>query len=52
MRRAAALAAVIALAGLAACGPIPVDEAERLCLEQAQGSVRPRGKVSDRKSVV
>lgn len=46
MRRAAALAAVIALAGLAACGPIPVDEAERLCLEQAQGSVRPRGKVS------
>ena len=39
MRRAAALAAVIALAGLAACGPIPVDEAERLCLEQAQGSV-------------
>ncbi len=38
----------LALAGLAlaACGPVPVAEAERQCLERAQLSQQPRGAVA------
>jgi hypothetical protein len=38
-------AALLALAALAACGPIPVAEAERACLDQALLAQRPRGEV-------
>ncbi|MRX50720.1 hypothetical protein GI374_09735 [Paracoccus sp. S-4012] len=38
--------AAIALAGLAACGPIPVEQAERVCLDQARGAAGPRSQVS------
>lgn len=31
------------LAGLAACGPIPLEAAERQCAQQAYDAVRPRG---------
>ena len=30
---------------LAACGPIPVDQAERLCIPDAQAAQHPRGSV-------
>ncbi|MGL6208996.1 MAG: hypothetical protein ACRC14_04100 [Paracoccaceae bacterium] len=39
MRRAA----LIAFAGLIACGPIPVEEAERECFEKARLAQQPRG---------
>lgn len=35
-----------ALPPLAACGPLPVDQAERLCVEEANSAARPRGKVA------
>ena len=44
--RAAALLILAALPPLAACGPIPVDQAERLCVEQANSAARPRGRVA------
>ncbi len=34
------------LAPLVACGPIPVDEAERVCVEDANLALRPRGSVA------
>jgi len=33
----------VALLPLGACGPMPVDQAERLCVEQANQALRPRG---------
>ncbi len=44
MRRALPLA-LVALSPLAACGPIPVDQAERACAEDARLAERPRGRV-------
>lgn len=46
MRRGLAFGPILALAGLAACGPIPVDQAERQCLDQARGATGPHGEVS------
>ncbi len=37
--------ALSALLLLAACGPLPVDRAERLCLDSARLAERPRGEV-------
>lgn len=37
---------LVALPPLAACAPLPVDQAERLCVEQANQARRPRGKVA------
>ena len=34
------------IAVLAACGPVPVDQAERICLRDAQLAERPRGNVA------
>lgn len=31
---------------LAACAPLAVDQAERLCVEEANQALRPRGKVA------
>ncbi|WP_430464904.1 hypothetical protein [Tabrizicola sp.] len=42
----AALMTLFALPPLAACGPIPVDQAERLCVERANQALRPRGEVA------
>ena len=39
----AALLILIALPPLAACGPVPLDQAERLCVEEANQARRPRG---------
>ena len=38
-------AAVMGLAGLAACGPVPVEQAERACMDSARLAERPRGNV-------
>lgn len=35
----------LALAALAACAPIPVEEAERACLEDARLAKHPRGTI-------
>lgn len=35
-----------ALLGLVSCGPVPVAEAERLCLDQARLAQKPRGSVA------
>lgn len=43
--RASALA-LAALLPLAACGPVPVDQAERSCLEDARAATGPRGEIS------
>ena len=32
--------------GLAACGPVPVEQAERSCLRDAELAQRPRGEVA------
>lgn len=40
----AAILAATAL-GLAACGPMPVERAERICLERARLAQQPRGQV-------
>lgn len=37
--------ALLCLGLLAACGPIPVADAERACVEKANLAVQPRGKV-------
>ena len=34
------------IAVMAACGPVPVDQAERICLRDAQLAERPRGSVA------
>ena len=36
---------MIGVLGLAACGPVPVEQAERACLERARLAERPRGEV-------
>ncbi|MBU9699579.1 hypothetical protein GU927_017175 [Rhodobacteraceae bacterium HSP-20] len=36
----------LALLGLVACGPIPVERAEQQCLGRAQLAAKPRGMVS------
>jgi hypothetical protein len=36
---------LVALPPLAACAPIPLDQAERLCAKEAREAQRPRGKV-------
>lgn len=48
MRGRAAPALLLAplLAGLVACGPVPVDRAERSCLRDAELAQRPRGEVT------
>lgn len=33
------------IAALASCGPVPVDQAERSCLRDAQLAERPRGQI-------
>ncbi|QYK42593.1 MAG: hypothetical protein KF887_05650 [Paracoccaceae bacterium] len=38
-------AAAILAAAVAACGPIPVEDAERMCLDEARGARAPRGEV-------
>jgi hypothetical protein len=43
--RAAALMILAALPSLTACAPLPVDQAERLCVEEANQARRPRGRV-------
>jgi hypothetical protein len=43
--RAAALMILAALPPLTACAPLPVDQAERLCVEEANQARRPRGRV-------
>ncbi|NEY90774.1 hypothetical protein [Tabrizicola oligotrophica] len=45
MRRALCLA-LVALPPLAACGPVPVQEAERLCVEKANEALHPRGELA------
>lgn len=42
----AALLTLVALPPLAACGPIPVDQAERMCVEEANQARRPRGEIA------
>ena len=37
------LFAAIALMALAQCGPVPVDQAERMCIADAQMAQHPRG---------
>lgn len=34
-----------ALLGLAGCAPIPVEQAERLCLSRARDAIAPRGEI-------
>ena len=41
-----ALAALTGVAVLAACGPIPVDRAERECFQRARLAASPRGMVA------
>lgn len=45
-RRAPLAAAAVVLAGLAACGPVPVHQAERDCLEDARAATGPRGEIA------
>lgn len=42
MRRGAQMLLVPALLGLAACAPIPVEQAERACLADARDATGPR----------
>lgn len=44
--RLSPLALVPLLAVLSACGPVPVDQAERACLRDAELAQRPRGNVA------
>jgi hypothetical protein len=39
-------AALVALGLLAACGPVPLEQAERSCVADAQLAQRPRGTVA------
>ena len=45
MRRAAILSLLIGPVALAACGPIPLAQAERACMEDAYLATAPRGSV-------
>jgi hypothetical protein len=38
--------AIPLLLGLAACGPVPLDQAERYCVEQARLARQPRGELA------
>lgn len=40
------LIGMVALSPLVACGPIPVEDAERICVEDANLARRPRGRVA------
>lgn len=44
-RRLAPLLVLMLAAGLSACGPVPVDQAERSCLRNAELAQRPRGEI-------
>ncbi|MFB2593398.1 hypothetical protein ACEYYB_00980 [Paracoccus sp. p4-l81] len=44
--RAAVIFGLGLLAALAACGPVPVDQAERQCLSDARLAQQPRGEVA------
>lgn len=44
--RAILAAAAVMVSGIAACGPIPVAQAERGCVEDARAASGPRGQVS------
>lgn len=44
--RAAGVLAVLALSGLAGCGPVPVAQAERICLDDARLATGPRTHVA------
>lgn len=39
------LGALALMAGLMACGPVPVEQAERQCLHDAELAQRPRGTI-------
>lgn len=43
MRGAAILALTVGPAALAACAPLPLADAERVCLEDARAATGPRG---------
>lgn len=43
--RGFALLSTVLLLGLAACGPIPVEDAEHACLDSALAAKHPRGTV-------
>ena len=45
MMRALCLSLIV-LPPLAACGPLPVDQAERLCVKEAKSAQRPQGRVA------
>lgn len=36
---------LVLLAGMSACGPVPVEQAERTCLNDARLAERPRGNI-------
>jgi hypothetical protein len=40
------LLALLPVLAIAACGPIPVQQAERICLERAHEAVQPRGHIA------
>lgn len=47
MNQRAPLAAVIVLgAGLTGCGPVPVHQAERICLDDARAARAPQGEIA------
>lgn len=43
MMRHGLILAFVVLPPLAACAPLPVDQAERICVEEANQALRPRG---------
>lgn len=45
LHRTLAILLAPALLGLAACGPVPVAQAERTCLEAARDARGPRGEI-------
>lgn len=45
MRQPALLVAMVAPLALAACGPLPLASAERVCLDDARAATGPHGKV-------
>ena len=46
MRHAAVFAAIIGPAALAACAPLPLESAERVCLDDARAATGPEGKIA------
>lgn len=45
-RRARLGGALVLLAGLSGCGPVPVAQAERSCLEDARAAEAPQGEIA------